>query len=103
MKVQIQRLDVNQFGALFAYSTGFLILLFSPIAILRAIFNHTIMEVLIAIPFVLLFYTVFSFFVGLLFAAMYNRAASKVGGLKMEFEVETASSEMKPIDESEPD
>ena len=98
MKVQIRRLDVNQMGALFAYVMGFLILLFSPIVILKAIFEHNVIEVLFGIPLVLLFYVVFSFFMGLIFAKLYNRAASKVGGLKMELDIESESTEPTSTD-----
>lgn len=91
MKVQIRRLDVNQFGAVFAYATGFVILLFSPLAVFKAIFEHNVMEVLIGIPFVMLFYVVIGFFAGWLFAKVYNRAAGKVGGLEMELEVKSES------------
>ncbi len=98
MKVQIRWLDVNQFGALFAYVTGFVILLFSPLAIFKAIFDHNVIEVLIGIPFVLIFYVVFSFFAGLVFAKLYNRAARKVGGLKMELRVKSESTEPESKD-----
>ena len=93
MITRIRKFSILQTGKLLAVLYGFLSVLFLPFLLLAFVMNPKEAIVLI---FIIILYPLMGFIGGIIGAAIYNLAASLVGGLEITLDINQPQSDQRP-------